>query len=230
MISKFHDRLGTAGLVVAVVALVAALSGSAIAAKKFVTPAEATKIAKKYAGKKGAPGAPGPAGVPGADGKAGANGQPGATGATGPAGPAGPTGSIGTELEPGQTETGAFALSAQYKNFNEAASFASFPIQLSATLDADHVHGLNSAGEEFNPTTEAFEAADTCFGTVAAPTAPSGHLCVYTGTTSGIVFAAPLIKTISTEVPGADKTGAKLIFLKLGEGLGSASGTYAVTG
>jgi hypothetical protein len=109
MFSKLHDRLGTAGLVVAVVALVAALSGTAIAAKKFITKQEATKIAKKYAGKDGATGpagpagAAGPAGPAGADGKAGSNGSNGSAGATGPTGATGAAGTTGTTGAAGTT-------------------------------------------------------------------------------------------------------------------------------
>jgi hypothetical protein len=87
-------RLGanSPGLTVAVAALVVALCGGAFAAtgavsskskSKFVTKAEATKIAKKYAGKNGANGAngaPGSPGKEGSQGKAGANGSPGANG------------------------------------------------------------------------------------------------------------------------------------------------------
>src|SRR3954451_2688484 len=78
-----HDQLGTAGLILAIIALVIALAGSAFAAQSFVTKKQAIKIAKKYAGKRGAPGAPGAAG-------------PG-----GPQGPPGPAGATGTQGGPG---------------------------------------------------------------------------------------------------------------------------------
>lgn len=89
MISRIHNRLGTAGFVVAIVALVAALSGAAIAAGGGkLTPTqkkEVTKIAQKEAKK-----FPGPAG------------PAGAAGAAGPAGPAGPAGAAGKNGENGK--------------------------------------------------------------------------------------------------------------------------------
>lgn len=92
MVSRFRDKLGAAGLVVAVVALVAALAGGAYAASGALTgkqKKEVATIAKKYAGKRGPKGATGPAGLagtPGAAGIPGAEGKPGPAGAAGAAG------------------------------------------------------------------------------------------------------------------------------------------------
>ena len=85
-IRAIREPFGTAGLIVACVALIAALGGSALAAKGALTAKqkkEVTKIAKKYAGKPGAPGAIGPQGNPGAAGSNGTNGTNGAPGANG---------------------------------------------------------------------------------------------------------------------------------------------------
>jgi len=98
MLHRFRDRFGTAGLVVAIVALVLALGGTALAAKGALTgkqKKEVEKIAKKYAGKPGAPGATGPAGP------AGAAGAKGDTGAKGDKGEKGDTGNPGTPGTPG---------------------------------------------------------------------------------------------------------------------------------
>lgn len=79
---RFHDRFGTAGVLIAVVALVAALSGTALAAKGALTgkqKKEVEKIAKKFQGT-------GPAGAAGAPGKDGTNGTNGAAGKDGGAG------------------------------------------------------------------------------------------------------------------------------------------------
>lgn len=103
MLSRLHNKLGTAGLVVAVVALVAALTGVAIAAAPKLNPTqkkEVTKIAKKFAGKRGPTGPAGPAGPAGAP---GAKGDTGAPGGTGPAGPTGPSGATGTTGKTGPT-------------------------------------------------------------------------------------------------------------------------------
>lgn len=89
MFSQLRARVGTAGLFVAVVALVAALAGGAYAASGVLTGKEKKEvkaIAKKYAGKPGATGAPGAAGAqgqPGAKGDAGANGTNGTDGTNG---------------------------------------------------------------------------------------------------------------------------------------------------
>ncbi len=67
------------GVVIAVIALIFALAGTAFAAAKLngTQKKEVKKIAKKYAGKRGKTG------------PAGANGAPGAQGPGGPRGPAG---------------------------------------------------------------------------------------------------------------------------------------------
>lgn len=86
MYQRFHDRFGTAGVLIAVVALIAALSGTALAAKGALTgkqKKEVEKIAKKFAGKDGAPGTAGQNGSPGAAGKDGANGTNGTNGVPG---------------------------------------------------------------------------------------------------------------------------------------------------
>ena len=82
MFQRIHKSLGGAGLVLAVVALIAAIGGTAYAATKLngTQKKEVEKIAKKSAGKPGAPGATGPQGQPGAAGKEGAKGQTGAPG------------------------------------------------------------------------------------------------------------------------------------------------------
>ena len=85
-IRAIREPFGTAGLIVACVALIAALGGTALAAKGALTgkqKKEVEKIAKKFAGKpgaNGAPGAQGPTGASGKDGVAGSNGAPGAPG------------------------------------------------------------------------------------------------------------------------------------------------------
>jgi hypothetical protein len=99
VISRIHQKLGTAGFVISIVALVAALGGGAYAAsgglsgkqKKEVAKIAQTE-AKKFAGKPGAPGATGAAGPAGTAGGAGAKGDKGDQGSTGKAGGPGPAG------------------------------------------------------------------------------------------------------------------------------------------
>lgn len=81
-ISAIREPFGTAGLIVACIALIAALAGGAYAASGLngKQKKEVEKISKKFAGK---PGPAGAAGAAGPQGAAGANGKDGATGVAG---------------------------------------------------------------------------------------------------------------------------------------------------
>jgi hypothetical protein len=96
-IRAIREPFGTAGLIVAMIALVAALGGTALAAAKLnsTQKKEVEKIAKKFAGKPGAIGATGPAGSPGAAGKNGADGTNGTNGGPGTNGTNGKSVAIG---------------------------------------------------------------------------------------------------------------------------------------
>lgn len=191
-------------------------------------------------GSAGATGPTGPTGVAGAKGPTGATGVTGATGPTGAAGTNGVTGATGATgatgltgfvptLPEGETETGAFSFSGLYKNFGEMRSFVSFPIPLEAPLAGSKVHAVKG-GEEYNPGTEEFETATKCVGTVAEPTAPAGELCVYVAEAQGAFIPAPLINLLTDgSTTGANVTGAVLVFLKNAEGVGSATGSWAVS-
>lgn len=78
-VRAIREPFGTAGLVIACIALVLALTGAAFAAGSLTSKQkkEVEKIAKKFAGKPGANGTPG---QPGQEGKAGANGTNGKNG------------------------------------------------------------------------------------------------------------------------------------------------------
>lgn len=233
MLSRIHNKLGTAGLVVAIVALVAALGGAAYAASDNHLSGgekkEVTKIAKKYAGKPGAPGAPGAKGATGPAGPQGKEGPQGKTGPTGPTGkegkqgkegPKGATGATGpsgllTPLQPGQTETGAWATA----NSNTLVS-ASFNIPLSAKPKAVvFIGGTLTLGSRVVP--EGAVEESVCEGSVTEPTAPSGVLCVYVDATeeSGLFGLETLTKRY---VSGATWF--------VGAGEGRAYGTWAVGG
>jgi hypothetical protein len=83
MFQRFRDQVGTAGFVISIVALVAALGGGAYAASNGLTSKqkkEVKAIAKQFAGK---PGATGPAGGTGEKGSSGSNGSNGSNGANG---------------------------------------------------------------------------------------------------------------------------------------------------
>lgn len=91
-VRSITEPFGKAGLILACLALIAALGGTALAARGLFTKAQEKKIvaiAKKYAGKpgpagpQGPQGNPGPAGAPGKDGTNGTNGTNGAPGTNG---------------------------------------------------------------------------------------------------------------------------------------------------
>jgi hypothetical protein len=100
-IRAIREPFGTAGLFVAVIALVAALGGAAIASGGLSSQAkkEIKKYAKLYAkqfavpGAQGAQGSPGPQGLPGTPGKDGTNGVDGKS-------------IVATHLEPGEGPAG----------------------------------------------------------------------------------------------------------------------------
>ena len=195
MFKRIHQKLGTAGFVIAIVALVAALGGTALAAAKLngTQKKEVEKISKKYAGKPGAAGANGaagpvgPAGPKGGTGAAGANGSNGsngATGATGVKGATGPTGVTGATgqtgftktLPPGQSETGTWAVSfATSETVSTGAlTSISFPIPVESLGSEAFVFTVEEVEEE------EFEDSG-CAGTWRLPESTKpGVLCVFT--------------------------------------------------
>jgi hypothetical protein len=222
VISRVHQKLGTAGFIISIIALVAALGGGAYAASGGLTgkqKKEVEKIAKKYAGKPGANGATGPVGA------AGPAGPKGDAGAAGAGGKQGPEGKQGEEGEPGSpwtaggtlptnaTETGTW--SASGLEGAEVWVPISFSIPLAQVLTEAKTHLVPAGGE------------GVCNGTSAAPKAPAGELCVYQSEFAGVTSAE--IWNTTGSGTGTGKTGA---FLRM-EGLTSTSqayGTWAVTG
>jgi hypothetical protein len=109
MLTRFRERFGTAGVIVAVIALVAALGGTALAASGALTgkqKKEVEKIAKKFQGT-GPAGAAGPAGSNGRDGSNGKDGPTGAAGSNGTAGTAGAPGAAGKSVTAATEPAGA---------------------------------------------------------------------------------------------------------------------------
>jgi hypothetical protein len=229
MFARIHEKLGTAGFIIAVVALVAAMTGGAYAAanglnskqKKEVTKIAQTE-AKKFA-KAGPSGAVGPAGSKGADGAQGSQGPQGSPGVAGPQGPAGLQGIPGEEgetgftetLPPGKTETGAWVMSVG-ESLSGVASI-SFAIPLSASISITNI-AVMERGEAAKPGCTA--------GTAQSPQADPGFLCVYTG--QGTLGPAIVVKAGTSPLGiGADSSGAYLEAGGAGEGI--VSGTWAVT-
>lgn len=224
-------RHASYGNVIAVIALVFAMTGGAYAAKKYVItstsqikPSVLKSLQSKVgrvgaAGAVGAQGPQGPAGLAGAAGakgdngtagKSGENGAPGPKGATGAKGaegelgPKGPTGSAGTSgttgpagttgpegvctkanctLPSGATETGTWSttLYGLPKGKFPAAIAISFPVPLKEASPEEEEHAFFFTEEETSEIDNKVKVgAGGCNGTVTAPTAPAGVLCVYT--------------------------------------------------
>ena len=248
-----RESLGTAGLIVAVVALVAALVGTAIAAGGLTAQQEkqVKKIAKKYAGKDGAAGPQGPAGAQGAPGANGSSGTVGATGpkgptgaagVTGPGGTTGPTGSpwtVGGTLPEGASETGIWSLGpfenvATYPGeFTNVPVALSFPIPLAAEMAFSQAHLILKNGKEF--TTGGEVTSTECTGTVKAPKAKPGNLCVYLATTATPESGAKALinpESAFQNSTGEEKigiTGITLQVFTLNQNGVLAAGTWAVT-
>jgi hypothetical protein len=242
MLNRIHQKLGTAGFVISVVALVAALGGGAYAASGGLSgkqKKEVEKIAKKYAGKPGAPGAAGAKGDTGAKGDAGAKGeagpagpqgQPGPQGPQGVQGPQGPAGTTGftSSLPAGSTETGTFA--STYRNGSEGAQVwvpISFSIPLAAAKEQNAAFYMSEKRKEEEENEEI--PASGCEGSVGHPTAPEGVLCVYPAaeTLEGSTF---LGFSLNEGAEGYQTAGAALLFFVGGAGGGlEVVGTWAVT-
>ncbi|HEY0277389.1 MAG TPA: hypothetical protein VGC32_03880 [Solirubrobacterales bacterium] len=201
MFSRIHEKLGTAGFAISIVALVAALSGGAYAAsgglsgkqKKEVTKIAQTE-AKKFAGKQGSPGSAGPqgpAGSPGKEGAAGATGLPGTPGGSGaPGGPGerGPAGPTETELQSGVTEVGLWSFT--NPSADESWTTISFPLTLKPSESIEEHIVL--AGES---------ASTECPGSAAEPAAAPGNLCIYETEVQNTTSEIP--STIQTPVHSA---------------------------
>lgn len=108
MISRIREQLGPAGLIVAIVALVAALAGGAVAANNGggSGDSEATASAKGKQGPRGPRGKRGPKGATGPAGPAGPAGAKGDAGAPGASGKDGAPGKDGTPGANGKSVTG----------------------------------------------------------------------------------------------------------------------------
>lgn len=181
---RITEPFGKAGLMVAVVALVAAMVGGAYAAnharhhkksKVIITKLNQIKpnVQKQLQGKAGPAGPTGASGANGKDGAAGAQGpkgDTGATGAEGPEGPEGPEGSpwtAGGTLPAGETETGVWSLGHAVElepGVMGAYATISYSIPLSETVTAHFVAS--------GTTTE-------CPGSWIEPKATAGNLCLY---------------------------------------------------
>ena len=190
-VRAIREPFGTAGLIVACIALVAALAGSAIAAGGALSgkqKKEVTKIAKKFSGKPGAPGATGPAGPKGATGTSGADGAPGGNGAPGSPGEAGMCSISKPQcvLAPEATLTGEWSFSAPDGGGPMGFSTISLPLQAATELRATGggetivwiAPEVESEEVRQGKGGEPYDTTD-CPGSTAEPEAEPGFLCIY---------------------------------------------------
>jgi hypothetical protein len=237
-VRAIREPFGTAGLVVAIIALILAMGGAAFAAAGLngKQKKEVEKIAKKFAGKQGAPGGQGSTGAPGSTGPSGAKGDAGANGAAGVQGKQGNQGLPGesapcTKGEPqctlpsGVTETGVWTISSATSNSLVPLTAISFPIPLSQPGEPSSAFVFNAeqtAKEEFT---------GGCAGSVAEPTAPAGKLCVYTANEEGESFEGPYAVKAGAVSASYEAQGAILEgpFLSGTEARLEAFGSWAVT-
>jgi hypothetical protein len=199
MFTHIHERLGTAGFIIAVIALIAAMTGGAYAAlsasDKKVVKKEAKKFSKQFSKQFAEPGPPGPAGTPGAKGDPGAAGKEGATGKEGKEGKQGlqgkegkegkegPPGPLLEELTSGETLKGFWSGSADGEGTRLLLPISfPFPVLPAPTLIyVEGEFGVEVDSSGFKGVREGEEAVEeACPGTPAAPDASPGFVCVYT--------------------------------------------------
>jgi hypothetical protein len=194
MYRRFRDCFSNVVLAVAIVALVAALGGTALATGRLSGAEKALikKEVKKYA-------VAGPQGEAGANGKDGAQGPKGEPGEVGPQGPTGrqgrpgPPGEFGacSEEEPecalpfGSTVTGNWSVSAPAGGSSVIHMPINLPVQIEPDLEyTPNTHivwigtEIESQSERVSKNGNPYLTAD-CPGTPADPKARPGYLCVY---------------------------------------------------
>jgi hypothetical protein len=198
--------------VVATLALVFAMGGTAVAAKHFLinsTSQISPKVLKKLKGNAGKTGAKGANGTNGTN---GANGTNGTNGAEGPAGQ-----SALAPLPSGQTESGEYGLGLTGGISGEFVSSAvSFPIPLLEGAPASHV---------------IFTTENTPVAHCAGPgKAEQGYVCIYSFNAIGLTF--PPVATFGVEnatevTPGTGRFGF-IMEWKVSGAHPFAWGTYSV--
>ncbi len=254
MSSSIRKRLTYAN-VFATLALVFAMSGGALAATHYlITSTKQIKPSvlaslKGRAGSPGSAGAAGPAGPGGpagpkgengTAGKNGENGQPGVKGETGPTGPAGPKGAKGEEGEPGpQGATGPEGSPWTHEGKLPSGASETGQWLLEATVTEEKLRStVISFGvplKEGEVTTPHFIAPKAtpppgCKGSVAAPVAEPGNLCVFEN--ENLNANASFLIFVNAANDGFEEvgtTGAIVAFESKEAGEMIAGGTWAVT-
>jgi len=215
MFSILRRRLGASGIV-AVVAVVLAMSGGAFAGSGQLARISATGAQPGPDSARPTGGRRGPRGPRGATGPAGPQGPSGQgrQGDPGPAGPRGPEGSpwtAGGTLPSGRSESGTWIAAAAGREVapgeSEGAGTVSFVIRTVIPPEV-HLIAKDQAGKEH---------AAECPGSTNLPLAAKGNLCLYTVEDQGLTLAETFSST----------SGAVLTFK--GPSKVAAAGVWAVT-
>jgi Collagen triple helix repeat (20 copies) len=223
-----REPFGTAGLLVAIAALIFALAGGAYAANNLAAGASKAKVGKQ--GKQGKPGKPGATGPQGPAGAAGPAGPAGPQGKEGPEGKQGPKGENGTtgfteHLPSGKTLKGDWSVDQTVSEAVIVGGSASFGIPLGEAPEAIYIKE-----SEATPT--------GCTGEVEEPGAEKGHLCVFAAEENNTKaeFGLPKVCALGQGLSscafgeaGSDKFGFGVALFAKEAGTVSANGTWAVT-
>jgi hypothetical protein len=181
MFSRIHQKLGTAGFVIAIVALIVALGGAAYAALPGLNSKQKKEVKKIAKGlvSPGTPGAPGPAG---AKGDAGTKGDAGGAGGTGPEGPQGERGEPGptdTKLPSGKSVSGFWTYETNNSGVEGVLSLT-FPLRVEPVPIFEYMPPGTKANENEN-----------CPGEVEEPKAKRGYFCLYAKVNNGGLAGGP---------------------------------------
>jgi len=184
MFSRIHQKLGTAGFVIAIMALIVALGGAAYAALPGLNSKQKKEVKKIAKGlvRPGPPGATGPAGPAGAKGDVGAKGDTGAKGDLGEKGERGEPGPTTTKLAKGQTVRGLWQVQVE-NTLGLALLTINFP------LEVEPAPKIKYMPPNAKPTEE-------CPGSVEEPEAHPNYLCIYALVANG-TKAAPTISELA---------------------------------
>lgn len=241
MISRIRNKLGTAGLVISILALVAALGGAALAAGGLTKQQEkrVKQLVKQFSkpgpqGPAGPQGGQGPKGDLGAKGDTGSEGKPGADGTDGIDGEDGAC-SVGNPectLPPGATLTGTWQFSAPAGGSESARGEEVFT-NVSYLLRVEPSPEFKWIGlDEWLEAGETYDTA-ACPGSFENPEAAPGFVCFYAGFVGGNAGSSNRREPLSGEIEalsGDRSAGITLSFaIKNIENGAFGYGTWAVT-
>jgi hypothetical protein len=232
MFSHARNRLGTAGLLMAIIALVAALGGGAYAASGSLTSKEkkeVKKIANAEAKKLQGTGPAGPAGPKGDTGSQGPQGKEGSQGKEGPQGKEGKEGPFVPQVPSGKTLKGVWSAATAKESPALIPITFAFPVSPAPTAvlikeSGESAFKVGPTGLEGFLATEEIEAV--CPGSASDPLAKSGFFCVYTSKETNMEIAAA---ELFAGVGNPTKYGASIPVTNPSIDKGAITGTWAVT-